>query len=411
MQAAEVNRGSLAVITATMAFVLVACGGAEEPNNGSPTPPTSGSTSPSPTPVPGEAVTFRTSDGVPIAGRLFGEGRVGVVLGHSIDGDQTEWWNFAEVVADAGHAALAIDFRGYCPGAEGGCSGDGNTADAWRDLLAGAEFLRERGVEEIVLAGASMGGTTAIVSAAHARPAVAGVITLSSPIACCGMDVARPAVGAIGAPMLFIAGRFDGDAPRSAKVFARWAGPRGQALILATGEHGTDLFGLATPQVERRTTTAILDFLAGLGGGSVASVFGDWRWVRSCEAFVATFRRADLSDLTTRWLVSARYFAREDQIALDDPCDGAEETPYVYFFEESGRWGVLDDDDVLVDDRDFSVVDEDTIAFGDVEIDYRIDADELTFDVAIPGACDGTCLEDHAWALATFAPGSFRRVA
>jgi pimeloyl-ACP methyl ester carboxylesterase len=79
---------------------------------------------------------------VRIAGRLFGDGPVGVVLGHSIDGDQTEWWNVAEVLADAGHASLAIDFRGYCPGDEAGCSEDGSTGDAWRDLLAGAKFLR-----------------------------------------------------------------------------------------------------------------------------------------------------------------------------------------------------------------------------------------------------------------------------
>ena len=61
--------------------------------------------------------------------------------------------------------------------------------------------------------------------------------------------------------MLFIAGRFDGEAPRSAHAFTRWAGPSGEALIVGTGEHGTDLFGLATPQVERRMTESILTFL------------------------------------------------------------------------------------------------------------------------------------------------------
>jgi pimeloyl-ACP methyl ester carboxylesterase len=407
----DVSRARTARVVVALWFLLISCGGTGDDPNDEPSATPSSAESPSPTPVPGEAVTFRASDGVRIAGRLFGDGPVGVVLGHSIDGDATEWWNVAEVIADAGHAALAIDFRGYCPGDDAGCSEDGNTADAWRDLLAGARFLRERGVSDIVLIGASMGGTAAILAAAHPRPSVSGVITLSSPTACCGMEVTRETIGAVDGPMLFVAGRFDGEAPRSAKAFARWAGPSGEAVILATGEHGTDLFGLATPQVERRTTESILDFLAGLGGGSVASVLGDWRWVRSCDAFVAAFRRAGLSDLTTRWLVSARYFAREDQIAPDDPCEGAEETPYVYFFEGSGRWGVLDDDDVLVDAPDLAGVGEATIAFGDVEIDYRIDADELTFDVAIPGACEGTCLEDHAWAVATFAPGTFRRVA
>ncbi len=255
------NRGSLRRVFAAMSLVLVGCGGATEPTDGSPTPPPSETPSPSPTPAPGEAVTFRASDGLRIAGRLFGEGRVGVVLGHSIDGDQTEWWNFAELVADAGHAALAIDLRGYCPGGDAGCSEDGSSGDAWRDLLAGAELLRGRGVRDIVLIGASMGGTASVLAASNARPSLSGVITLSAPTVCCGMDVDRSIIAAVGAPMLFIAGRFDGEAPRSAHAFTRWAGTSGEALILGTGEHGTDLFGLATPQVERRVTESILTFL------------------------------------------------------------------------------------------------------------------------------------------------------
>jgi dienelactone hydrolase len=256
-----VGRGTLRRVYATVPFLLVACGGAAAPIDGSPTPLPSETRSASPTPVPGEAVTFRAADGVRIAGRLFGDGRVGVVLGHSIDGDQIEWWNFAEVIADAGHVALAIDFRGYCPGDDAGCSEDGSTGDAWRDLLAGAELLRGRGVRDIVLIGASMGGTASVLAASNARPGLSGVITLSAPTACCGMEVDRSIVEAVGAPMLFIAGRFDGEAPRSARALARWAATSGESLILGTGEHGTDLFGLATPQVERRTTESILGFL------------------------------------------------------------------------------------------------------------------------------------------------------
>jgi hypothetical protein len=131
--------------------------------------------------------------------------------------------------------------------------------------------------------------------------------------------------------MFFIAGRFDGEAPRSARALARWAGTSGDTLILSTGEHGTDLFGSATPQVERRTTESILDFLAGLGGGSTASVIGDG------------FDHANRSSRPSRMRVSRTSpgsgFANEDQILASDPCEGADEAPYVYFFEASGRWG------------------------------------------------------------------------
>jgi hypothetical protein len=117
------SRRSLRCVFTAVSLVLAACGGATEPIDGSLTPPPSETLPPSPTPVPGEAVTFRTSDGVRIAGRLFGEGRVGVVLGHSIDGDQTEWWNFAEVVTDAGHRGARDRLPRLLPRRRGGVLG------------------------------------------------------------------------------------------------------------------------------------------------------------------------------------------------------------------------------------------------------------------------------------------------
>jgi hypothetical protein len=139
---------------------------------------------------------------------------------------------------------------------------------------------------------------------------------------------------------------------------------------------------------------------------------GEWRWIRSCDAVVQAFRDAGLVGLTRVWLVETRYFAREDLIDRDRPCAGAEETRYVYFFEASGRWGVLDDDDVLVDDRDFNVVDRNTIVFGAVEVDHLIDpGGVLTFDVEVPGRCDAMCRDGYAWAVATFAAATLRRAA
>jgi hypothetical protein len=157
--------------------------------------------------------------------------------------------------------------------------------------------------------------------------------------------------------------------------------------------------------VNRPTTTSTTE-------PTRAALIGDWSLVRSCDAVVRAFREAGLEELIPMSLVDARYFANEDQIAPGRPCHGAEETRYVYFFEADGRWGMLDDDNVLVDDREFAVVDEHTIAFGDVRIDHRVGADgALTFDVVTPERCDRICREVHAWAVAAFASGSFRRVA
>ena len=233
---------------------------APQPSTTSPSP--AEAPTPSEEPTPGRPVTFRASDGIRIEGRLFGEGRVGVVLGHQIDGDQTDWWDFAEQLAGEGYAALSINFRGYCPGDEAGCSDDAGTQDAWRDLVAGVTWLRRHDVQRVVLIGASMGGTAAVLAAARAGSDVDGVITLSAPSDCCGMVVTPGDVEAVRGSMLFVAGRFDGDLPASARGLARWAGSSGEVVILASGEHGRDLLGgLATSQVQRRTTELLLDFL------------------------------------------------------------------------------------------------------------------------------------------------------
>jgi hypothetical protein len=173
-----------------------------------------------------------------------------------------------------------------------------------------------------------------------------------------------------------------------------------------------------------RALTVVLALAVGCGATTEAppepsqepagslTLVGEWRWIRSCDAVVRAFRDAGLVGLTRVWLVEARYFAREDLIDRDRPCAGAEENRYVYFFEASGRWGLLDDDDVLVDDRDFTAVDRSTIAFGDVEVDYLIDPEGvLTFDVEVPERCDETCRDGYAWAVATFAAATLRRTA
>jgi pimeloyl-ACP methyl ester carboxylesterase len=266
MVAAGRRRFRVLALMAIASVLGAGCSDAAEPSRPSTTSPSpTSSPSPSAEPTPGRPLSFRASDGIRIEGRLFGEGRVGVVLGHQIDGDQTDWWDFAEQLAGEGYAALSINFRGYCPGDEAGCSDDAGTEEAWRDLVAGATWLRRHGVQRVALIGASMGGTAAVLAASRAGSDVDGVITLSAPSDCCGMVVTRGDVEAVKGPMLFVAGRFDGDLPASARRLARWAGSSGEIVILASGEHGRDLLGgLATPQVQRRTTELILDFLAGV---------------------------------------------------------------------------------------------------------------------------------------------------
>ena len=58
-----------------------------------------------------------------LAGRLFGDpasARTGIVFAHMLPADQTSWFEFAKRRRDQGYLALTFDFRGYCPGGDGG---------------------------------------------------------------------------------------------------------------------------------------------------------------------------------------------------------------------------------------------------------------------------------------------------
>lgn len=197
-----------------------------------------------------QPVSFQATDGVPLRGTLFGEGATGVILAHMYPADQKSWFAFARKLGERGYLALAFDCRGY-----GDSGGQKVVAEIDRDLEGAYRFLRPR-AEKIFLAGASMGGTAAILVAA--RNQVAGVVSLSAPVAFQGLD-ARDAVQKLDAPCLFIAAEDDGHAASAARQFRKsCAHPEPLLLIVPGSEHGTRLFdGASGKKVEE----AILEFL------------------------------------------------------------------------------------------------------------------------------------------------------
>ena len=95
-----------------------------------------------------QAVTFTTSDGVELAGRLFGpeDATAGVVLAHMLPADQSSWFEFADRLGDLGYRALTFDFRGYCPGGVAGCSeGEKASPGSGRTLRAAVGYLQGSG--------------------------------------------------------------------------------------------------------------------------------------------------------------------------------------------------------------------------------------------------------------------------
>jgi pimeloyl-ACP methyl ester carboxylesterase len=187
-----------------------------------------------------EAVTLTTGDGTELNAVLVGDGDVGVVLGHQFRSDYCSWVPFAKQLAERNMRALAINFV---------------STSIDDDMVAGATDLQRRGAKRIILVGASMGGTAALVAAAKID--VAGVAALSAPQQFSGLD-ALPSVRRLETRALLLAGRQDVSFARDARRLYRAMKSRNKALVVTTGsEHGTDL--LQDPKAER----ALLEFLVG----------------------------------------------------------------------------------------------------------------------------------------------------
>jgi dienelactone hydrolase len=211
-----------------LAILAVACGS----NDTSGSAPAAGS----------EAVTFESSDGVELAGRVFGEGPSGVVLAHMRAADQRSWFDFADRLADEGYQVLTFDSRGTCPGGDGGCSqGGADVSSMWQDVVGAVEYLRSRGVERVGLVGASQGGTASLVAAAQPGVDPRAVITLSAPTEIDGLAVTPELLSSITASKLFLAGVGDAPAAASAQTLSEVAPPPKRLVILPADDHGTDL--------------------------------------------------------------------------------------------------------------------------------------------------------------------------
>ena len=86
--------------------------------------------------------------------------------------DQSDWTDFARVLAAHGYQALTFDFRGFTES-----EGSSGTEFADRDLLAAYQFLTPR-VTSIFIAGASLGAEAAILLAAHEEVAALSAFPL-----------------------------------------------------------------------------------------------------------------------------------------------------------------------------------------------------------------------------------------
>ncbi len=227
MHATPRRRIGALVLGAIAATLLAACSGESSP------PDLSGS----------RAVSFPSADGVHLEGRLFGDGTSAVVLSHMRPADQTSWFAFAGRLADDGYLVLTYDFRGYCPGGQGGCSGgETDISTIWQDVLGAIDFVHAQGATSVSLVGASMGGTASLVAASRLGSDVRAVVTLSAPVSIEGLVADASVLTQITAGKLFIAGVGDASAARDAEtLYQQSPPPKGGLQIVPSDDHGTDL--------------------------------------------------------------------------------------------------------------------------------------------------------------------------
>ncbi|MGH2671957.1 MAG: alpha/beta hydrolase [Actinomycetota bacterium] len=211
-----------------------------------------------------QAVSFPSADGIRLEGRVFGGGSSAVVLSHMRPSDQTSWFRFATRLADAGYLVLTYDFRGYCPGGEGGCSqGSRDVAAMWQDVVGAIEFVRSRGATSVSLVGASMGGTASLVAASRDGVDVRAVIALSAPASIEGLVVDGALLSRVSVGKLFIAGVGDAVAASDAESLYAQAPPPKRVEIVPADDHGTDLLTGSQAEVVRRLIETYLQQTGG----------------------------------------------------------------------------------------------------------------------------------------------------
>jgi pimeloyl-ACP methyl ester carboxylesterase len=184
-------------------------------------------------------ITFESTDGLAIGGRLYGSGTKYIILSHMYPADQTSWDQVAPRLAGEGYCVLTFDFRGY-----GTSEGSKDIKDISLDLEGALKYAATAGATDVMFVGASMGGTASLIAAAQfqvlSSVRVAGVATLSAPVEFQGLS-AQAAAPQIEIPMLLVAAQDDVGAAE-AEHLQELAGGRARIEILPGTEHGSELF-------------------------------------------------------------------------------------------------------------------------------------------------------------------------
>jgi pimeloyl-ACP methyl ester carboxylesterase len=243
-----------------------------------PLTPTSAPTQEIPTVIPGistitafpsttpdvrvELVKFTTQDNIELAGTLFGEGELVVILAHmGMPGtDQRSWQPFARLLAERGYTALTFDFRG-----RGESAGKLEQSLLPYDMQAAIQLLTDRGYQRIVCIGASMGGTTCMRAALEHDLAglgvIAGVLDLGKP-----NQISISEIQDLKLPKLLVYGAYEMPmVMKDMESLIELAPEPRLVQVYPTPEHGTALFDT---QYGGQLTELLIRFLQAVRDGT-----------------------------------------------------------------------------------------------------------------------------------------------
>ena len=198
-----------------------------------------------------------SSEGETLQADLYGTlpSRRAAILVHGQQWDASGWREVAQRFAARGVPALALNLRGY-----DGSSGKTNEyapPAPWSpvaDLRAAKALLRDRGVRELALVGASMGGHAILASSFEAD--VEAIVSVSAPVTAVPDELSRRVTGR----KLFLCADRDslGAAPHVLRCFDVVSSPK-TLLMFGGKEHSRGMF--AAPYGDE-AVDAIVDFVA-----------------------------------------------------------------------------------------------------------------------------------------------------
>jgi pimeloyl-ACP methyl ester carboxylesterase len=195
------------------------------------------------------------SEGETLLGDLYGDlpSRRAAILVHGQQWDASGWRDVAQRFVARGVPALAFNLRGY--DGSTGKTNDFAPPVPWSpiaDLRAAKALLRERGVREIALVGASMGGHAILASSFEAD--VECIVSVSAPVTAVPDELSRKITGR----KLFVCADGDRAAPHVLHTFDVVARPK-TLLMFGGSEHSRAMF--AAPY-GAEAIEAIIDFVA-----------------------------------------------------------------------------------------------------------------------------------------------------